>query len=81
MAISVRKSHYLKSNIAIVKSMGASDIDDWDLDCITKRDIRVSDEIIDILNSWNEAYRNALDSKIESNNEEGPTEEELAKIK
>ena len=75
-----KKLEYLKSNIAIAKSMGAPDIDDWDLDCITKRDIRVSDEIINILNTWNEAYCNALESKNESNKEVGPTEEELAKI-
>lgn len=51
-----KKVEYLKSKIAVAKSIGETDIDEWNLDCITKRDIRVSDEIIGILHNWNQDY-------------------------
>ena len=38
--------------------MGISDVTDWNLDSIMKRDIRVSDEVAKILNRWNNEYLN-----------------------
>ena len=68
----------LKSKIAVAKSIGETDIDEWNLDCITKRDIRVSDEIIGILNNWNQDYLKTFDAKNDP--DKGPSAEELAKI-
>ena len=31
---------------------------DWNLESITKRDIRVSDEVVKIMNRWNNEYLN-----------------------
>ena len=40
--------------------MGTSDVMDWNMESITKRDIRVSDEVVKIMKRWNgkEWYRN-----------------------
>lgn len=38
--------------------MGTSYVADWNMDSIMKRDIRISDEIITILNRWNNEYLN-----------------------
>lgn len=73
-----KKVEYLKSKIAVAKSIGETDIDEWNLDCITKRDIRVSDEIIGILNNWNQDYLKTFDAKNDP--DKGPSAEELAKI-
>ncbi len=42
-----------------------------------KRDIRVSDEVAKILNRWNNEY---LNIPVEEDNEELPSEEDLARI-
>lgn len=73
-----KKVEYLKSKIAVAKSIGETDIDEWNLDCITKRDIRVSDEIIGILSNWNRDYLKTFDSKNDP--DKGPSAEDLAKI-
>ena len=57
--------------------MGTSDIMDWNLDSILKRDIRVSDEVIKILNRWNNEY---LDASNKEDKTEVPSEEDLARI-
>ena len=57
--------------------MGTSDVLEWDLESITKRDIRISDEIIAILDRWNKAYLNVPKDEGE---EEKPSEEQLAQI-
>ena len=57
--------------------MGTSDAMDWTLESITKRDIRVSDEVIKILNRWNTEY---LNSPVSDGRTEEPSEEELAQI-
>ena len=49
---------------------------DWDLESITKRDIRISDAIIAILDGWNKAYLNIPADEVE----EKPSEEQLAQI-
>ena len=57
--------------------MGISDVADWDMDSIMKRDIRVSDEIIKILNRWNNEYLNVT---VEAAKTGEPSEEDLARI-
>lgn len=71
-----KKKEYTASNIAITKAMGTSDITDWNLESIMKRDIRVSDTIVKILNRWNNEY---LDVSI-AETAEKPTDEDLARI-
>lgn len=72
-----KKKEYTASKIAITKAMGTSDIVDWNMDSIMKRDIRVSDEIIAILNRWNNEYLNA---PVEATKADTPSEEDLARI-
>ncbi len=56
--------------------MGYSDVQDWDMDSIMKRDIRISDDIIAILNRWNNEY---LSIPTETLVEE-PSADDLARI-
>ena len=72
-----KKKEYAASKIAITKAMGTSDVADWNMDSIMKRDIRVSDEIIKTLNRWNNEYSNI---PVEENEAEAPSEEDLARI-
>ena len=71
-----KKKEYLASNIAITKDIGESDITEWNLDSIMMRDIRISDAIMAVINKWNKAYSDILSD----NKEEGPSEEDLARI-
>ena len=71
-----KKKEYATSKIRITNVMGISDVTDWNLDSIMKRDIRVSDEVAKILNRWNNEY---LNIPVEDN-EELPSEEDLARI-
>jgi len=52
------EKEYTASKIVITKAMGTSDVMDWNLESITKRDIRVSDEVVKIMNRWNNEYLN-----------------------
>lgn len=72
-----KKKEYSASKIAITKALGTSDVSDWNMDSIMKRDIRVSDEIIAILNRWNNEYLNIPVNEIKT---EEPSEEDLARI-
>lgn len=72
-----KKKEYTASKIAITKAMGTSDVADWNMDSIMKRDIRVSDEIIKTLNRWNNEY---LNIPVEESEAEEPSEEDLARI-
>ncbi len=72
-----KKKEYIKSKIAITNEIGTLDIDEWNLDSITKRDIRVSDSIIAILTQWDNDYKNFV---AETTILEKPTEEDLARI-
>lgn len=72
-----KKKEYIASKIAITNAMGVSELMEWNLDTIMKRDIRVSDEIVKILNRWNREYS---DVSIEHDGEEVPTDEDLARI-
>ena len=42
---SKKKKEYMVSKIAITNTMGTSEVMDWDLDSIMKRDLRISDEM------------------------------------
>lgn len=57
--------------------MGISGVQDWNMDSIMKRDIRISDEIIKILNRCNNEYLKIPVEEIEA---EEPSEEDLAPI-
>ena len=50
---------------------------DWNLESITKRDIRISDEVVNIMNRWNNEY---LTVSVSEGKAEEPSEEELAQI-
>lgn len=71
-----KKKAYVASKIAITNAMGTCDAMDWDLDSILKRNIRVSDEVVKILNRWNNDYLNM--PAVEA--EEEPSAEDLARI-
>lgn len=72
-----KKKEYSASKIAITKALGTSDVSDWNMDSIMKRDIRVSDEIIKTLNKWNNEYLNV---PVEAAKADAPSEEDLARI-
>lgn len=71
-----KKKEYAASKIAITNAMGTSNVQDWDMDSIMKRDIRVSDSITAILKKWNNEY---LSIPSEALTDE-PTAEDLARI-
>lgn len=71
-----KKKEYIASKISITKEMGTSEIIEWNIDSIMKRDIRVSDSIMALLTRWNDNY---LHNSIIVT-EEMPTEEDLARI-
>lgn len=72
-----KKKEYAASKIAITNAMGISDVRDWNMDSIMKRDIRISDEVIKILNRWNNEY---LNIPVKEREVEEPSEEDLARI-
>lgn len=72
-----KKKEYAASKIAITNALGTSDVQDWDMDSIMKRDIRISDEIIAIFNRWNTEYLNVTVKTVEVDE---PSEEDLARI-
>ena len=51
-----KKEIYMNSKIAITKEIGRSQLDNWNLDHIVERDIRVSDFIIKTFEQWNKEY-------------------------
>lgn len=51
-----KKKIYADSSIMITKIMASSKKDDWKLDDISERDVRVSDCIITTLEKWNKEY-------------------------
>ena len=72
-----KKKEYIASKIVITKAMGTSDVMDWNLESITKRDIRVSDEVVKIMNRWNNEY---LNTPVSEGKAGEPSEEALAQI-
>lgn len=73
---SKKKKEYAASQIAITKAIGTSKTTEWDLDSITKRDIRISDSIIALLNKWDRDYKN-ISSAVDR---EQPSGDDLARI-
>ncbi len=55
-----KKKEYSLSKIAVTKHMGELNIQQWDMDSIIKRDIRISDQIMAVLSKWNSDYLNLL---------------------
>lgn len=51
-----KKKQYEESKITVTKKMSKLDTDDWNLDNITERDIRVSDALMAVLKRWNDEY-------------------------
>lgn len=51
-----KKKEYAKSEIAVTKAIGTSSEADWNMESITKRDVRVSDTIMSILKKWDTNY-------------------------
>lgn len=74
---SKKKKEYMVSKIAITNTMGTSEVMDWDLDSIMKRDLRISDEMAEIFDRWNSEY---LNCPIDKEKVEVPSEEDLAQI-
>lgn len=74
---SKKKKEYTLSKIAITNTMGTSEVMDWDLDSIMKRDLRISDEMAEIFARWNSEY---LNCPIDKEKAEVPSEEDLAQI-
>ena len=74
---SKKKKEYMVSRIAITNTMGTSEVMDWDLDSIMKRDLRISDEMAEIFARWNSEY---LNCPIDKEKVEVPSEEDLAQI-
>lgn len=74
---SKKKKEYTLSKIAITNTMGTSEVMDWNLDSIMKRDLRISDEMAKIFARWNSEYLNFL---IDKEKAEVPSEEDLAQI-
>lgn len=72
-----KRKEYAASKIKITHAMGTSEVQDWDLESITKRDIRISDDIMAILKKWNDEYLQI--SKTEEPTEQ-PSEADLARI-
>lgn len=71
-----KKALYKASKIVITKKMGDSIIDNWNLDSITERDLRITDIIVKALKRWNNEYM----AQSSGDQKEMPTEEQLAQI-
>lgn len=74
---SKKKKEYMVSKIAITNTMGTSEVMEWDLDSIMKRDLRISDEMAEIFARWNSEY---LNFTIDKEKADVPSEEDLAQI-
>jgi len=72
-----KKKEYLSSNISITKKLGTLEIDEWNLDSIMTRNIRILDSVKNILRQWNDTYNNI---SIDSTKETQPTDSDLEKI-
>ena len=55
---SKKKEEYMASKIAITNIIGRSEVMEWNLDSIIKRDLRISDEMAEIFARWNSEYLN-----------------------
>lgn len=71
-----KKKEYAKSEIAVTKATGTSSEADWNMESITKRDIRVSDTIVSILKNWDNVYLNQYEQFVNE-----PSKEDRERIK
>ena len=74
---SKKKEEYRVSKITITNTMGTSEVMEWNLDSIIKRDLRISDEMAKIFTRWNNEY---LNFPIDKEKAEVPSEEDLDQI-
>lgn len=72
-----KKAAYADSKIAATFALSNIPENEWTLDSITERDVRVSDKIIEIISEWKAAYANCLSPAPAPAQ---PTAEELALI-
>jgi len=72
-----KKKQYEESTISITREMAKLSSDDWTLDNIAERDIRVSDKINAVLKKWSEEY---VAESVMSSAENLPSAEQLAMI-
>ena len=71
-----KQKEYSESKIIITSQMASPSITDWNMDSIVERDIRVSDEILGILQTWDSSY-------VDGNSKQkmdSPSEEQQAMI-
>lgn len=73
-----KQKEYADSNVTITKAMSSPDITDWNMDSIIERDIRTSDEILKILRTWDDAYKNITTDQV--NSDSVPSAEQQAMI-
>jgi len=72
-----KKKQYEESAITITKKMASLNLDDWTLDTIAERDIRVSDAVMALLKQWDDEYAAA---QIKPSSESAPSAKQLALI-
>ena len=72
-----KKKQYAESNISITKNLSKLDSDEWKLDNIAERDIRVSDQLMMVLKRWNDEY---VEEANASGDPVAPSAEQLAMI-
>ena len=68
-----KQKEYEQSEIIITKEMADPAIQEWTMDSIAERDVRISDEIKNILDQWENEYHDSQNKT--------PTSEELEMIK
>ena len=69
-----KKNEYAQSNIKITNEFSMVAINDWSLDEIVERDVKVSETVLNIIKKWDEEYLNASKISVQ------PTAEQLAQI-
>ena len=72
-----KKKEYLASSIVITKKLGELENNEWNLDSIMTRNIRILDSIKSILSKWNSEY-NYISKEFSENKQ--PSDEDLEKI-
>ena len=73
-----KQKEYADSKITITQAMASPDYVDWDMDSIIERDIRTSDEVLRILKTWDDAYKNI--AVPQPSLEDAPSAEQQAMI-
>ena len=72
-----KKKEYLSSSIVITKRLGELENNEWNLDSIMTRNIRILDSIKSTLSKWNSEY-NYISKEFSENKQ--PSDEDLEKI-